>query len=268
MTVILGDLAPSSILRAMDANLAGYCLPFGRLPHGELHDDATLTWFISGVQEESFNGVARAVLEPDAVGIVVEDVLAQFRRRGVPMHWQIGPTTSPSTLGSTLLAHGFTYCEDEPGMALDLHAMHEDVHVLPDLTIEQVTTHAQLRQWIEVWGCGAPVDVRRCWDDVFAALGVAPERPWRYYLGCVGGTSVAVVKLFYAAGIVSVQHVVTLPSMRRRGIGTALTVHALRAARDQGYRLAVLTSSPDGFNCYQRIGFQTYCAVSRYRWHP
>jgi hypothetical protein len=42
----------------------------------------------------------------------------------------------------------------------------------------------------------------------------------------------------------------------------------LREARDRGYRVAILTSSPDGFNAYRRIGFRTYCTVSRYRWRP
>jgi hypothetical protein len=36
----------------------------------------------------------------------------------------------------------------------------------------------------------------------------------------------------------------------------------------RGYRVAILTSSPDGFNAYQRMGFQTHCTVSRYRWRP
>ncbi len=76
------------------------------------------------------------------------------------------------------------------------------------------------------------------------------------------------VKLFCHSGIVSVHHVVTLPAMRRRGIGSAMTVHALREARDRGFRIAGLTSSPDGPNVYRPIGFRALCTFSRYRWSP
>jgi predicted acetyltransferase len=87
-------------------------------------------------------------------------------------------------------------------------------------------------------------------------------------LGRLAGEPVTTVKLFFDAGVVCVHHVATLPHLRRRGIGTAITAHALREARKQGYRVAVLTSSPDGFNSYRRIGFRTYCTYGRYRWQP
>jgi ribosomal protein S18 acetylase RimI-like enzyme len=55
--------------------------------------------------------------------------------------------------------------------------------------------------------------------------------------------------------------------MRRKGIGTALTVAALRviAAR---VGTAVLTSSPDGLRIYRRLGFQQVGTVRRYLWSP
>jgi GNAT superfamily N-acetyltransferase len=268
MIRILDDLSPEAVLPAMEANLGSYCLHFGRLPGAEAHDDPTLRWFACGVPDEAFNGVIRAQLELDQVDDAVERMLTEFRRRDVPARWQIGPTTRPSTLGRTLLTHGFTLDEDEPGMALDLTAMNEHVLAIPELTIETVTNARGLREWIEVWGCGAPESARQCWWDVYSALGLADEEPWRYYLARWNGEPVAVVKLYYDAGIVCVHHVVTIPSMRRRGIGTAIVVHALREARDRGYRVAVLTSSELGFNAYREIGFRTYCAVSRYRWRP
>jgi GNAT superfamily N-acetyltransferase len=268
MVDVLDNLTPEAVLPAIDANLGSYCLHFGRLPGAEAHDDPDLRWFVGGAPDEAFNGVIHAQLEPEQVSDAIERMLDEFRRRGVPARWQIGPTTSPSTLRSALLAHGFTHDEDEPGMALDLRAMNDNVLVPPDLTIETVDDDAGLRQWIEVWGCGAPASVRVCWWNVYSFLGLSEDEPWRYYLARWNGEPVAVIKLYYDAGVVCVHHVVTIPAMRRRGIATAIVVHALREARNRGYRVAILTSSPDGFNAYQRIGFRTYCTVSRYRWRP
>jgi GNAT superfamily N-acetyltransferase len=268
MTNILEDFSTPALLAAIDANHTGYYLRFGRLPEGEVHEDATITWFASGVQDEMFNGVTRARLDQPDLDRAVESVLAQFRRRNVPMVWHIGPASSPATLGSTLLAHGLFYDAEEPGMALDLLALNEGAPPPTGLTIEPVVDEPALRQWVAVWAFDAPESAMTHLQHVFCALGADPRHPWRYYLGRLHGEPVATVKLFYHAGVVSVQHVVTLPHARRRGISTAITAHALRQARDLGYRIAMLTASPHGIGNYRRIGFQEFCTFRWYRWRP
>ncbi len=76
------------------------------------------------------------------------------------------------------------------------------------------------------------------------------------------------VALFFAAGVASINWVVTLPQFRRQGIGAAMTLLAAREARSAGYRVGVLTASPLGINIYRRLGFQEYCQVSTYQWSP
>jgi GNAT superfamily N-acetyltransferase len=51
--------------------------------------------------------------------------------------------------------------------------------------------------------------------------------------------------------------VATLPNVRGRGIGRALTIAALEAGRSLGYRIGVLQASDDGLPVYRRIGFRT-----------
>ena len=56
----------------------------------------------------------------------------------------------------------------------------------------------------------------------------------------------------------------TDPGWRGRGIGTAMTTAALRAARDSGARRASLDSSDAGARIYQRIGFESVGGTTRY----
>jgi GNAT superfamily N-acetyltransferase len=63
-----------------------------------------------------------------------------------------------------------------------------------------------------------------------------------------------------------IYNVATLPEARGRGIGTALPVAPLLAARAKGYRFGILQSTKMGLNVYRRLGFQKYCTFSFYFW--
>jgi ribosomal protein S18 acetylase RimI-like enzyme len=56
----------------------------------------------------------------------------------------------------------------------------------------------------------------------------------------------------------------TEPSWRGRGIGQAMTGHALRAARHAGARQACLDASAAGQSIYRRLGFETAGTLRRF----
>ncbi len=45
-----------------------------------------------------------------------------------------------------------------------------------------------------------------------------------------------------------------------------MTLHTLREARKQGYRVAVLSPTDMSIALYRRIGFQEYCKLLHYAW--
>ena len=102
--------------------------------------------------------------------------------------------------------------------------------------------------------------------DIYAGLGIDPQAPLQHFLGMLDGEPVATSSFFVGAGVVSAQHVTTLESARRQGMGAAMTLAALHAARDQGHRVAVLISSSMAVDVYRRLGFKEYCAFDLYAW--
>lgn len=268
MPDILQRIEPASIAATIEANINAYLLSFARLPYATFHDDATSTWVDSGVASSTFNSIVRARFATDVAGAHIESVLAHFRQRSQPVTWHIGPTTEPPNLGQALLAHSMTHSEDEPGMAVELAHIPDSLPTPPGLTIHQVRDERGLRDWVDVWLFPVPAESRQLAFDALLGRGLGDELPWRYFVGYLDGNPVATSELFVGAGVAAVHYVVTLRDLRRRGIGSAMTRHVLRAARDQGYRVAVLTASPDGHGTYRRIGFQDYCWFHRYEWHP
>jgi ribosomal protein S18 acetylase RimI-like enzyme len=56
----------------------------------------------------------------------------------------------------------------------------------------------------------------------------------------------------------------TEPGWRRRGVGSAMTVEALRAAASAGARQAFLDATDDGASVYSRLGFEVAGQLTRY----
>jgi GNAT superfamily N-acetyltransferase len=267
MSDILKDLSAPALVAAIKANLFEWYRYLGRSPKAELYDSPELTWLLTGISNSFVNGVLRTQVEPDNVDAIIEKTLAHFKSRNVTrLSWWTEPGTQPTDLGKHLVAHGLTYTDGGPGMAVDLMGLNEGLPTPAGLTIEHVEGTETLRKWAyaSITGFGHPETDVKTWFDVFTGLGF--DLPLRNYVGILSGEPVATSELFLAAGVVGIYVVATVPEARRQGIGAALTLAPLREARAMGYRIGILHSSPMGVGVYRQLGFQEYCTMSHYVW--
>jgi predicted acetyltransferase len=77
---------------------------------------------------------------------------------------------------------------------------------------------------------------------------------------------VATAALHLGAGVAGIYAVSTIPGARRQGFGAAITLAALRAARESGYQIAILHATQMGAGVYRRLGFEEYCTIGMYTW--
>lgn len=263
------DLTPHALAHVIEANILAYYAYHSHILTGEEHDTPDLWWSASGIPEDLFNGVLRARFKPATVDAEIAAALQPFQARGLPMCWHIGPSSFPPDLGEHLPAHGVQFVETEPGMAMDLHKMPAQVPIPAGLTIVPVNDAAGLSAWLQAWASPeVPPAVMANFFAAFMELGFAAESPLRLLVGSRAGIPVSTGAIFCAAGVAAVHHIVTQGDARRQGIGAAMTYHILRQARDAGYRVAVLTASPQGFPIYQRLGFRAYCDMHTYTYDP
>ena len=268
MNMLLQDSSPEQMALALDANKIASGMLLSTLPHATLHEEPGLLWFETGIALDAYNGVLRTRLSRESLPAAAKRVLAYFKERCLPFHWHIGPSSQPADCGDLLEAQSIRLDEAEPGMGIDLLSLGEDHPALPDLLIEEVLAESQLHDWAQTTFCGAPPEAVDCLFTANSGLPRGLGSPSHLYLGTLAGRPVATVKLFYGAGVAYIGRVVTIPAYRRQGIGTAMTLHAMRTARRAGYRIAVLTASPMGISIYRRLGFIQCCVISTYAWTP
>src|SRR5579859_5753386 len=144
----LTDSAPSALVAAMEANQESVATSWGRLLGKEFHVESEQTWFCSGFSYHLFNGVIRTQLSPEHADDAIKKTLENFRQRGVPFAWLIGPSTQPADLPERLERHGLRLDDDSPGMVVDILALPEHLAVPDSLQIIEVTTSEQLRMWL------------------------------------------------------------------------------------------------------------------------
>ena len=266
MSSVLKDLSVPALVAAIKANLFEYYVYLGGSPGAELHDSPGITWLLTGLPHPFLNAVLRTQVAQHRVDDTIAETLAHFKSKAMTrFSWYVELVAQPADLGERLAAHGLTYAEGAPGMAVDLSVLRE-IPTLAGLAIEHVEGAGTLKEWVRVAsaGFGLPASSQSTCVDLFTGLGF--DLPLRNYVGYRDGEPVATAQLFLGAGVAGIYVVATIPEARRKGIGAAMMLAPLRQARALGYRIGILHSSPMGLGVYCRLGFQEYCRIRHYTW--
>jgi GNAT superfamily N-acetyltransferase len=261
-------MTEESIVRAIEGNAAELMLAMGRAGGAEERDDPSVRWTVGGSPIDYHNCVVHAVLTPDTVDRTIHEFLSRLGLYGVPGTWHLGPSMRPTDLGFRLSSYGFGKAGSESGMAMDLDLLNVPVAHAPDVTIVPVADRQTLSVWTRALGQGFGEGPREAdWvGSIYEQIGLDETAPCRSYLGYWDGRPVATASLFFGSGVAGVYFVSTVPSHRRRGLGTSITLAVLQDARERGYQVGVLCASTAGRSVYQRIGFREFCRFDIYEW--
>jgi hypothetical protein len=269
MQNVLSDLSETKRVKAaIKANWENYHYCLGKSPSVELSIGRYLTWLITNMPDPFMNLVVCTELPSEGVHELIERALIHFRSRNIKrLSWLTREGVPGTAIKQHLEAHGLIFDESFAAeMAVDLMTMNEDVSTPSDLTIIAVDEQATLKKWLHVASIGfkLPREAEEIWYEFFAEAACAP--PFRTYLALLNGVPVATSQLFTSAGVAGVYNVTCLPAARGQGIGAAITLAPLLAAREMGYRVGILQASPMGYKVYQRLGFLDFGKLSVYLW--
>jgi GNAT superfamily N-acetyltransferase len=98
------------------------------------------------------------------------------------------------------------------------------------------------------------------WEDDVLATVFTPrlvhDASWRAYVAYAGREPVATAQLVVSGGVGGLYYVGTREAWRGKGLGEAVTRHAVGDAASLGCDAATLQASPFGYPVYRRIGFE------------
>jgi hypothetical protein len=158
----------------------------GTSPLAERQITDEIEWVITGVEDNTFNGVVRAQLSEARVDQVIDEVTSRFRERNVPHLWFLNEDSRPAALSQFLLAHGWQRLREGAGMAIDLSSIASPFPPPPDLTIERVMDE----EGVGLWGTfhryleNDQRDEPR--ERLYLSLGLAGDQPLRHYVTRLG----------------------------------------------------------------------------------
>lgn len=257
---ILRDLNALAVIAALEANLEEGYIRLGQALGAEFYHEPDALWFVTDIPLQVPNGVVRFRPTPEETSERIDALLGEFTKRHAPSCWLLNPSTTPANLADRLQGRGF-FSEFAPGLAADLHAIDFSVPPPVGLNVQLVADESAMVDWLRVLVVGSsfPPEIERVLFDLLKRLGFHPNPTVRFFLGTLNDQPVSTSMLFLGGGIAGIYCVTTVPEARQRGIGTALTLAAMREGLADGYRIAGLQSSEMGLPIYRRLGFREYC---------
>lgn len=215
-------------------------------------EDATVAAFVHRPDREFLNN---AVLErrPADLDATLGEITSLYARRGID-HFAVWVHESDAVTEAALRERGYRFDSATRTMAmrLDLPLDAEPAAVDPPPEAERRAARDLSALEIveappaEFWAVEGPTGLVPDLDPSGA----------HFYVARQAGESVAMLMAFDHDGDCGIYMVGTVEAARRRGIATALSAHAVAAARDRGCRTASLQATEIAEHVYARVGFR------------
>lgn len=252
----------------VEANAVDCCWRWTEWPGMDSGREPGYCWTLTDVPFAFFNNLFLPKFAADEVAPAISQAMERAAARDVPIFCWTGHTTRPADFAARVVQLGFVPCFTAPAMVADLTQPVEQRPLPEDCVVEEVTDPGTLAQWCDVMTTvyEFPADGVAPWRAIMAHLGVGKDRSLRHFLARSAGEVVATASLCMSHGVAGISSVGTLAPYRRRGLGRGVTIAAMQAAAEQGYRYACLFSSPDGLAIYQSLGFRTVGEGACFLW--
>ncbi|HUF61487.1 MAG TPA: GNAT family N-acetyltransferase [Verrucomicrobiales bacterium] len=226
--------------------------------------------FHTGENRPERNGILQGAIPPGEYEHRIQETIALLQASSRPYTWQFRTDHTPAGFAKRLERSGIMGLYHQTGMFCDLGSAGEgwESGAREGCRVVRADNAERTGLWADV---------------VAAAFGMRPqldfasmERERKHLeerhevcvrlLGYKESLPVGAVQVFGYGATAGIYSVGVLPSARRRGFGTAVTLAALWEARALGFRRAILVAAPAGASLYRRLGFRDRWTLGVHFW--
>jgi hypothetical protein len=221
----------------------------------------------TGVSISDFNWVwnEKPLTDDDAKPIA--DIKEIYKKLNLRFWWWVYPCGQSSKTISLLQDAGLRLIEKVPCMAADLNDSVSEKQTSNNIKISPVRNKKDLLIWEDISFHGFEMSerVRMQYGAFVSSFDPGSQSPQRLFLAYFDDKPVATSLLFVHNNTAGIYYVSTLPVYRNKGLGLLITLAAMQAAKESGFKNIILQASKYGVSVYKRAGFREYCHADIYK---
>jgi len=244
-------------------NLLAFWSAFAAAPGGFVEALPGAELSFSGIPSPLFNAVTLWGQDPEVWAAMHDRAAELIARHGIAMNWRIAPQAMEGGAGAFLAGRGVPHFFTTPAMTLGPADL-APAPLPPGARIEPVAPAAR-RDWGRLCATAFGFDPPAAAAYATAEAALPSTGETLRFTGFLDGEPVAVASLVMAGGYAGIYAVATLPAARKRGMGAALTAHAVREGARLGATQALLQATEMGFPVYRTLGFKRVFDITIHR---
>jgi ribosomal protein S18 acetylase RimI-like enzyme len=186
----------------------------------------------------------------------VKKSISKFKDNHLQFAWWTGFEGEPQDLTEYLVEYGLRKSEEELAMVREL-ASAPSLDISPAITIMRVTNSKIMQDFLSIIIEIVPHEskaITRFFQQAGPIICDA-KAGIEYYVGYLGVKPISTCSVFFSEDIAGIFDIIALPESRGKGIGSAMTIAAINAAKNRGYNTCVLTATNDAKYLYEKLGF-------------
>jgi GNAT superfamily N-acetyltransferase len=275
---ILRDYSPKAIRQAMLNNYITFASRISlklNYPYIEVYPYSEYTRIYIKYPESSRGTIISGDFPELNLVDKVAEITSFFIERKIPFNWKIVSDSYPNNFENVLVNLGFRKYQEFPGMACNLREIddsrYDELVMQAGIKMKRVKNEDDSCKFFKVLSLCYPEMVPKLnlfYNYYIPWLDFSSNASMLSYLAYKNNIPVATSTICFGGGVVGIFRMGVIKKLRRKGIGTAMTLYPLIKARKRGYEIAVLQSSKIANNLYLSLGFKNYCSFYFYRYTP
>ena len=241
-----------------DENLAAYWQAYGQAEGSSVTRSGSDVAFFTGIPLALFNAAIVNEGSRDSICNLHSHLSEKISVHSVSARWWVSPNAQNKNVAGTLNDLGIKPVGRHPTMEMEVADFVPSAKV-KGLTIRTAKRQVERADWAYrlCHFFGFSEEVSLAVSAVEAAIPDDRLTGQYRYLAYFGDQPVAASSLVLAGGLAGIYAVATDADLRGRGIGTAITEHAMLAGQSMGASRCILHATDMGKPVYERIGFRT-----------